>query len=111
MTEILSESNVVVDGSTGNEIEQYLAEPLIDMKAGDPYKWWKQHSSHYSVLSKLARKYLSAPPTSVHSERLFSGAGEIYDDRRSCLKPELVEGLLLIKYNFPTIGNSYQMSL
>ena len=106
LSEILTESDVV-DLSTGNEIEQYLSEPLIDLKSGDPYKWWKQHSSHYSVLSKLARKYLGAPPTSVHSERLFSGAGEIYGDR-SCLKPELVEDLL-IKYNLPMIGNSYRI--
>ena len=50
MTETLSESNVIVDGSAGIEIEQYLAEPLIDLKTGDPYKWWKQHSSCYFVL-------------------------------------------------------------
>ena len=74
LSEILTESDVV-DLSTGNEIEHYLSEPLIDLKSGDPYKWWKQHSSHYSVPSKLAIKYLGAPPTSVHSERLFSGAG------------------------------------
>ena len=33
MSEILTE----VDVSTGSEIEQYLSEPLIDLKSGDPY--------------------------------------------------------------------------
>ena len=75
LTELLSESDVVSDGSMGNEVEQYLAEPLIDLKIGNPFEWWKQNSSCYPILSELARKYLSAPPTSVPSERLFSGVG------------------------------------
>ena len=50
-------------------------------------------------------------PTGMPLERLFSGAGAIYDDKQSCLKPEFVEDWLLIKYNFPIIGNSYQCSL
>ena len=90
------------DSASVNEVEQYLAEPLIDLKIGNPFEWWKQNSSRYPILSELARKYLSAPPTSVPSERLFSGVGQIYDDKRSCLKPEFVD-LLLIKYNFPTV--------
>jgi len=36
-------------------------------------------------------------------ERLFSGAGELYDDKRSRLMPQLVKSLLLIKYNFPLV--------
>ena len=65
MTELLSESDVISDGSMGNEVEQYLAEPVIDLKIGNPFEWWKQNSSRYPILSELARKYLSAPPTSV----------------------------------------------
>ena len=36
----ITESNVV-DLSTGNEIEQYHSEHLIDLKFRDQYKWWK----------------------------------------------------------------------
>ena len=39
LTEILSESNEINGVSTGSEVEQYLEEPLIDLKVGDPYKW------------------------------------------------------------------------
>ena len=110
LTEILSESNEITDVMTGSEVEQYLLEPLTDLKVGAPYKWWKLNNGCYSILSKLARKYLSALPTSVPSECLFSGAGETYNDR-SCLKPEFVEDLLLVKYNFPSVGDSYQCLL
>ena len=45
----------------------------------------------YPLLSGFAKKYLSTPPTGVASERVFSGAGIIYDDRKSQISPELAE--------------------
>ena len=52
-------------------------------------------------------KRACAPTTSVPSERLFSGAGQIYDDRRSRLAPEKAEMLLYIKNNFALVGDKY----
>jgi len=42
--------------------------PLLD--------WWKEYSAMHSksILTKLAQIYLSIPPTSIESERLFSQA-------------------------------------
>ena len=57
----------------------------------------KQDVNNVSV---VARRFLSAPSTSVASERMFSGAGNIYSDSRSRLSPERTEMLLFIKYNF-----------
>ena len=57
----------------------------------------KQDVNNVSV---VARRFLSAPSTSVASERMFSGAGNIYSDSRSRLSPERAEMLLFIKYNF-----------
>jgi len=57
------------------------------------------NSSQFPSLEPAARKYLSAPPTSVASEKLFSAAGQIYADRCSNLLGENAEKLLFMAYN------------
>ena len=47
----------------------------------------------------MAKQFLRAPPTSAPSERLFSGLGNLYSEKRSKLHPEHTEMLLSIKYN------------
>src|ERR1044072_8611640 len=49
------------------ELDQYLTLPTLK-RSKDPLLWWKT----LPILSNLASKYLSAPPSSVESERLFS---------------------------------------
>uniref|UniRef100_A0A915I432 HAT C-terminal dimerisation domain-containing protein n=1 Tax=Romanomermis culicivorax TaxID=13658 RepID=A0A915I432_ROMCU len=53
-----------------------------------------QEGKKFPCLQKLARQFLVAPPTSVPSEQLFSGAGIVYDPLRNRLKGESVEKLL-----------------
>ena len=103
LSEIISESS----SSTAEEeteiweINQYISAPLLDFKHGNALQWWQSNCENFPILAKIARKYLSAPSTSEFSECLFSGAGELYDNKRSQLMPQLAESLLLIKYNFP----------
>jgi len=61
--------------------------------------WWKNHPGQLPYLSSVARTYLSAPPTSVASKRLFSGAGILYQPRRRRLHGSMAEKLLFLKNN------------
>ena len=88
-SEILEESGACVAGDIGDtEVDQYLKEPLIQFHCANSYLWWKDNTHCFPQLSIQARKYLAPPPTSVASERLFSTAGDIYDEKRNRLAPE-----------------------
>ncbi len=76
----------------------YSKEGLIEDNE-DPIVYWRMKRDAYPILANLARKFLSCPPTSVPSERLFSSAGNIYSDRRSHLDTRRAEKLLFLKYN------------
>jgi len=56
------------------------------------------------IICVIARTFLSAPPTSIASEQLFSAAGQIYSDRRSSLLGENAEKLLFLAYNIRLFG-------
>ena len=99
-SEILQEAVASIDNS-GNEVDIYFSEPLIEFHGGElSLNWWATNKFRFPVLAKLARRYLSASPTSVPSERLFSTAGDIYDEKRNRLSPEHAEVLMFIKSNF-----------
>ena len=97
--EILEESGSLVDsGSTSvaSSVEQYLTEPLIEFRRSNCYDWWR-YKARFPQLAKLAQQYLAPPPTSIPSERVFSGASDLYDEKRNHLNPEKAEILLFIK--------------
>ena len=58
--------------------------------------WWS--AADYPHLKTLTSKYLGTPPSSAASERLFSGAGQLYDERRNRLTAEHAEMLLFLMF-------------
>jgi len=70
-----------------------------------PMDIWQ--SSQFPLLERAAMKYLSAPPTSVASEQLFSSAGQIYADRHNNLRGENAEKLLFLAYNIRLFDFKY----
>ena len=108
-SEIVADSNETNDDHLVNasEVDRYLNMPIIDFKTGDPYLWWSQHHQEFPFLSKLARRYLSAPATSVPSEQVFSAAGDLHDEKRNRIMPELSQDLLFIQNNFILVGTKY----
>ena len=80
------------------ELTNYNKEPLLKL-SDNPFDWWKKNRKLFPHLSKMARKYLSCPPTSVESERLFSIGGNIMTDHRNRLGAENCEILMFLNYN------------
>ena len=87
------------------QLNSYLKEPRLPRMTTDIYAYW--HCSQYPLLEAAARKYLSAPPTSVASEQLFSAAGQLYADRRSNLLGKNAEKLLFLNYNIRLFDFNY----
>jgi len=55
--------------------------------------------ANFLLLSAATRLYLSSPAMSMLSERLFSSAGDIADDKRTSLMAENLERLVFLKAN------------
>ncbi|ELT97123.1 hypothetical protein CAPTEDRAFT_213874 [Capitella teleta] len=71
--DMMEPSTVVAEdaGSVDAEMATYGKEGTIPQST-DPLKWRAVNRHRFPVLSKAARKYLSASPTSVDSERMFN---------------------------------------
>lgn len=79
-----------------DEVEEYtsLKCPLeINL---DLIKWWRERGNLFPLLSKLALWIHSIPASSIPSERKFSSAGSIICEKRSNLKPDSIENILLL---------------
>lgn len=88
------------------EFESYAAESLLP-RTQSPFDWWAKHKSKYAHLANLAKVFLSAPGSSVYSERLFSEAGNVYEEKRNRLLPERAESLVFLHHNLPLINYKY----
>ena len=72
-------------------------------KHGNPIDdWWKANEDRFPKMSKLARKYLCIPATSVASERVFSTSGNIVNAKRSKMMSEYVDILTFLAKNYST---------
>lgn len=68
-------------------LESYQKEKRI-AATDDTLQWWKDNQDKHKVLARIARTYLACPSGTIPSEQLFSGAGTLYDERRSRLKAD-----------------------
>ena len=86
-----------------SEVDKYLDLHLIPLahQSENPWAWWETRKNEFPILSKISRKYLSIPATSVPAERLFSDASNQINPKRTCLAPKLVNELLFLKRNNP----------
>ena len=66
----------------------------------DVIKFWMEHKSTYPKLSKLARWVLSVPASSASSERVFSCAGRVFEERRTRLDAESLDNVVFLNSFF-----------
>ena len=105
-TDNMQNDEGVEKSSTAHEIDFYLKTVRLDRTA-DPYKWWSANAKQYPSLTKFATIYLSSPGSSVYSERLFSEAGNVYEEKRNSLQPINAEKNVFIHHNLPLIDFKY----
>ena len=82
-----------------NEIRKYEAEDLLSLENQEPLKWWKAREHQLKYLSCVVKQVFCITASSVPSERLFSSAGNLVNEKRSCLSPENVDCLLFLYEN------------
>lgn len=95
-----------LEKSIEDEIQLYMSKELINRNE-DSCEWWNKNALLFPTLKKLALKYLSAPASSIYSERLFSEASQVCDRKRSSLSNENFEKLVFLNYNLPMINFQY----
>ena len=81
-----------------SELHRYQLEEPLDLES-DPLKWWHQRRTTYPHLSTFLQSVWSLVATSVPSERVFSIAGNVVNEKRSRLLPENVDKLVFLYEN------------
>ncbi|XP_029982602.1 uncharacterized protein LOC115413708 isoform X2 [Sphaeramia orbicularis] len=101
--EILAENDVnkqATTSETASQLYAYLGEATI-LKKTCPLKYWSSAQVRFPALARVARKYLSAPCTSVDSQRLLSAISNIIDEKRNRIHCDNAEMLIFIQKNLP----------
>jgi hypothetical protein len=80
------------------EVEAYLGKNLVSLKEGDEdkhhSKWWQNNQEQYKHRAAIAKQYLSTHVSSACSERMFSKANRLLDERRPRFIPQNVTRIL-----------------
>lgn len=84
------------DENNEDEVDQYVKSKVPKDKNLDVLKWWKEHRLEFPKLAILCAYYLSIPASSASSEREFSKTGQTINERRTSLKPETVDSILVL---------------
>lgn len=79
-------------------MQKYLKERVID-RSESPFQYWETNYDCFPTVAAVAARFLSAPSTSVESERLFSAASNVVDEKRNRLKAGMAEMIIFLKKN------------
>ncbi|KAJ8369558.1 hypothetical protein SKAU_G00095860 [Synaphobranchus kaupii] len=80
------------------QMQKYLKEPTIS-RSESPFQFWGKKHDSFPAVAAIAVRFLSAPSTSVESERLFSTTSNVVDEKRNRLTAEMTEMIIFLKKN------------
>ena len=80
------------------ELDVYLKADLADPDSC-PLEWWKEHCTNFPKMANVAKVLLAVPASQSTSERIFSVAGRIVTEERTCLLAENMKKLVFIHNN------------
>ena len=75
---------------------RFKNEPSVD-KDKDPLGLWKTKRLKYPTLTRLVKKFICVPATSMQAEWVFSWMGWLLNKRRLCLSGESVNSQTLLE--------------
>ena len=96
--ELLGPETITTTLTHREELDAYMAESLPP-RSTCPLLWWKDNSTKFPLVSKVAKCFLNIPATSTPSERVFSTGGNTVTQQRSSLKPGNVDALIFFNKN------------
>ena len=84
-----------------SEAQKYLETgfSMTLVSGKDILDFWRMHEKEYPYLAKMARQYLGCPASSASVERIFSVAGQFFDDLRRKLDDKKLEELMWAAIN------------
>jgi hypothetical protein len=80
------------------ELVQYQSESTAALDYC-PLQWWAKAAAKCPNLARLARKYNCVPASATPPHRIPQENQVLFDMRRACLGPELVDKLLFLNGN------------
>ena len=78
------------------ELDLYLAEPPVKTNA---LIWWKEKQLIFPTVSKVARRLLAVPASSLSLSDIFSFKEGVVDAKKSQLDPKHIDALLFLNKN------------
>ena len=82
-----------------DEVTRYMALRYTPKSGEGPNDFWKERQREFPVLTLLARKYHCIDSTSCEPERIFSRAGFLMNEYRTCMMPWKVESYMFLHMN------------
>ncbi|XP_047135522.1 zinc finger BED domain-containing protein 4-like [Hydra vulgaris] len=113
MSKIIAQSQTGQNEHSSSKMTREVLKNFLDCPmASHCLEFWKNYKKNATskiklALTKVAKKYLTPPPTFTDVERLFSTAGDILSNERNRLLAENLEKLLFCRENLAVVGFCY----